>query len=248
MRHLVHLVTLALLLGALSPPAEAATYRELRCLGDSITEGIAGQSGPWCPLLAERRSGTNFAALNEGLGGDTSTGLLVRWAADIRPYVGSPLRTKVLILIGTNDLASGVAAATIYANIRTLALQAQEDGMEVVLLTVLPRSLAASYSGDLQARLDALNALILAAPTNPDLALRIPGALVVDTYTAMGEPGTPVQLRTTYTSGDGLHLNSVGNAALANAVDDALVLASRLLPFPRRQHAVTPRHLLKRAS
>lgn len=195
------------LLSAGTPLAESASMT--LALGDSITEGGSVLSGSpnWPELLQTARAGSphRFSVTNAGKSGDTSTGALDRWTTQYRHHGYK----RVIICIGTNDLAEGVSAPTIFTNIQTIAYQAQADGIEVVVCTVLPRKNGPSYSSDLQARLDALNTSIRALPVN--------GFLVADLYANMG--GTdPQELRASYDWGDHLHPNASGHLKIRDLI------------------------------
>lgn len=198
-----HLSILALLLFTLNAHAGYPPQMTL-CLGDSITEGgpVLGGTPNWCEQIQSvwHNSMYRFSAVNGGIGGNTSTDALNRWAT----YRNHGY-TRVIILIGTNDLASGASAASIFANIQTITNQALADGLDVVVCTVLPRGNGPAYSPDLQARLEALNTSIMAM-TN---------VTVVDLYSAMGETApNQHKLKSTYDSGDGLHPNGAGHTAM----------------------------------
>lgn len=181
------------------------TARFLLGLGDSIMAGgpILNGAPNVIELLQTRRRGERFSAHNAGIGGYTSANLKTLWETSYRG--GS--YTHLLILIGTNDLASGVASATIIANIDSIVTQALEDGLDVTLCTILPRKNGASYSAGLQTRLEEVNAWILARED----------VTAVDTYVAMGDTD-PMALKASYDT-DGLHPNATGHVHWADTVD-----------------------------
>lgn len=109
-------------------------------LGDSITEG-----GSWHELFPRSR------VRNRGIGGDVTIGVLARVNQISR---GAP--SQVFLLIGTNDLAFGVAEADIVANVRSIIEEILEEspGTEIFVQSVLPR--AAEY----RERIESLNRLL----------------------------------------------------------------------------------------
>lgn len=86
------------------------------------------------------KSGGAFNLLNNGgCNGQTSTDMLARFSRDCLAYAGS---AKLLILqAGYNDFAiNSFSAATVYANVTSMAVQAVNAGMKVVILGALPWS------------------------------------------------------------------------------------------------------------
>jgi lysophospholipase L1-like esterase len=188
-------------------------HRFVAFLGDSITEGFGMNTKPWPQIIHERRDGTGFAIANHANSGEKASAMATRYDNQVagRGY------TAVVFGPMTNDLPDGTTGAAIYATILAKAQAAQAEGMEVVLCTTLPRKNGAAYSGPLQTELDALNALLLAAPSED-----LPGAYVVDFYTAMGDAGDADALKLTWTS-DGLHpLGGDAQEAMADAFDAAV--------------------------
>ncbi len=100
------------------------TKREIIFLGNSITDG-----GEWCELLDNRR------VKNRGISGDVTAGVLYRLSE-----VTESQPAKVFVLIGINDLARGISADTIVANIQEIATRivAQSPKTEVYIQSILP--------------------------------------------------------------------------------------------------------------
>lgn len=103
-------------------------------MGDSITKG-------WGTNMPSFFSDNNF--LCKGISGQTTGDMLKRYTADVidnHPEV-------VVILAGTNDIAQNdgvpVTIEQISSNIFLMAKMAQEQGIKVVLCSLLPSS---SYS------------------------------------------------------------------------------------------------------
>ena len=72
--------------------------------------------------------------VNRGISGQNTTEIMGRYRQDVldlNPRV-------VVIMAGTNDLAQGVSEDDIFANIATMASQATEAGIKVVLCTITP--------------------------------------------------------------------------------------------------------------
>jgi len=91
-------------------------------LGDSLTEGAQWSEITGCAFLA-----------NRGIGGDDSAGVLKRLDA-----VTSLKPAAVLLMIGVNDVNSGVATDTIAENVEEIIQKLTKSGARVYLTPVLP--------------------------------------------------------------------------------------------------------------
>jgi lysophospholipase L1-like esterase len=85
--------------------------REIIFLGNSMTAGCE-----WAELLQNKR------VKNRGISGDTTKGVLYRLSE-----VTSSSPERIFLLIGINDLATGVSGETIVANICKIAEQVRKD-------------------------------------------------------------------------------------------------------------------------
>ncbi len=150
-------------------------------LGDSITEG-----GRWEELFPALR------ARNRGIGGDTTAGVLARLA-----QLSRSAPSAVFVMIGTNDLGSGVPEAEIVANVETILarLRADSPSTRLFVQSVLPRG--AEY----RARIESLNARLAGV-------VRAAGAEFVDLYPHFLDPNDG-SIRDDY-SNDELHLLGPG--------------------------------------
>jgi lysophospholipase L1-like esterase len=181
-------------------------------IGDSITLGVTAVDAFRPPQRLEVLLGTsNYVVTNFGVSGYTAAQIRSVWTDKVRGHG----YTVLIHEGGVNDLIAGTAGATVSTTIQTTLAEARADGMRVVLLTVLPWGAYASSSAPKQVETLALNASLTAWCTAN-------ASTCVDTYTAMGEPGTPANLATAYDLSDHLHPNeTTGNAALAAAVKGA---------------------------
>lgn len=97
-------------------------------MGDSITDG-------WIKSSPDFWEGKPY--LDRGIGGQTTTQMLVRFRQDVinlNPKV-------VVILAGINDIAQNngpITTEEIFGNIKSMAILAREAGIKVVLCSVLP--------------------------------------------------------------------------------------------------------------
>lgn len=173
----------------LTPPAESVVF-----LGDSITD--MGMWHEWFPELV---------VANRGVSGERSDELLARLDLAFNEPAAA------VILIGTNDLSSGVAEDTIVRNVdATLAwIRERHPGLPIVLQSVMPR--AARYGGAVRS----LN-------TRYERLATQRGARYLDLWPALaGEDG---EIRPEY-SLDRLHLTGAGYEAWVRLLRPLLVTA-----------------------
>lgn len=109
-------------------------------LGDSLTEGAQWAEITGCPFLA-----------NRGIGADDSAGVARRLdeVIKLRP-------AAVFLMIGVNDVASGVPTTTIIDNVQQTIATLSRAGARVYLTLVLP--VAESYRRKINPKIDELNA------------------------------------------------------------------------------------------
>jgi lysophospholipase L1-like esterase len=110
----------------LGPPARGE--QRVVFLGDSITEG-------WGP--ADGRFFAGRAYVNRGIGGQTTSQMLVRFRQDVIDLKPA----AVVILGGTNDIAENGGITTLEAveqNLQSMVELARVNGIRVVLSSVLP--------------------------------------------------------------------------------------------------------------
>ena len=92
-------------------------------LGDSITEGYGvGENECWV-------SGMPEGAINRGISGDTTAGMLRRFPA----HVLAAKPERVVIMGGLNDLGEGVFWKQAADNLRAMCEWARQEGIEPVL-------------------------------------------------------------------------------------------------------------------
>jgi lysophospholipase L1-like esterase len=142
-------------LAEVSAPPKRPPYRVLRqgmfalskidsaavvMLGDSLTEGAQWAEITGCRSLA-----------NRGIGADDSAGVARRLDEVLR------LRpSAVFLMIGVNDVASGVPTTTIVDNVQQTIATLTRGGARVYLTLVLP--VAESYRRKINPKIDELNA------------------------------------------------------------------------------------------
>ena len=136
----------------LSPsPSEASPFT-IVAFGDSITDGFISTpelNHRWPDFLARRLqdAGISAGVVNAGINSNTVTPVrdpvtagepaITRFFRDVASR-GSV--RSVFVLLGTNDIVSGASAEEIYAGLLDLRDQAHEQGICIVVSTLLPRN------------------------------------------------------------------------------------------------------------
>ncbi|WP_396593419.1 GDSL-type esterase/lipase family protein [Brevundimonas sp. R86498] len=158
-------------------------------VGDSITEG-----GDWAALFP------GVETRNYGIGGDRAEGLLVRYRQVVDAKPG-----RIMLLIGTNDLANGQAPEVIAGRVdQLLSLWAEAlPDTPVVVQSVLPRQ------PEFDARIRDLNARLKAASERN-------GAAFLDIHSAFVVGNDRLDPAVTE---DDLHLTAAGYARWVPLID-----------------------------
>jgi lysophospholipase L1-like esterase len=207
-------------------------------LGDSITNGSAAEADTntrWPDVLAKRLRDTGM--LNLGVAGN-------RLLHDPNPPAGSPAENfakffgenalrrfdrdvlaqpgarHVIVLLGVNDLGhpgtvapvtEKVTAEDIIAAHRQLIARAHAAGLAIHGGTILPfkDDTLGFYNEENEAKRQAVNRWIRTSGEYDG---------VIDFDRATRDPADPLRLNPAYDSGDHLHPNGAGLAAMANAV------------------------------
>ena len=106
----------------------ASNWPEVVFMGNSITEG-------WESMHPEFFRNNNYAG--RGIGGQTTPQMLIRFTPDVvdlNPEV-------VVILAGTNDIAANTGFSSVKMisdNIKAMAQLAKQNGIQVILVSILP--------------------------------------------------------------------------------------------------------------
>jgi lysophospholipase L1-like esterase len=197
-------------------------------LGASITDGIASAADAnhrWPNYLATRLagSGRKVGVLNQGISGNrlladgAGQSALNRFDRDVlaQPGVG-----HVIVLLGVNDLghpgttapaSEVVTADDLIAGHRQLIARAHQAGLRIHGGTILPfkDDTLGFYSPENERKRATVNRWIRTGGEYDG---------IVDFDAAMRTPGDPQRLLARYDSGDHLHPNDAGMAAMADAV------------------------------
>ncbi|MEU5716401.1 SGNH/GDSL hydrolase family protein [Streptomyces sp. NPDC020403] len=188
-------------------------------LGDSIAEGVGTPDDAdlrWPDQLARRFPGS--AVANLGVSGNRlllddarfGPGGQARFDRDVLPLPG--LRT-VLVHLGVNDLQqppSLTDPAHLLAGYRQLVLRARNAGLRTVGATITPFEGWIRWTPELESVRQHVNRAVRTG--------RLFDA-VADFDAALHDPARPSRLLPAFDSGDGLHPDPSGHAALAAAVD-----------------------------
>ncbi|MFI9051902.1 SGNH/GDSL hydrolase family protein [Streptomyces sp. NPDC053427] len=203
--------------------------------GDSITEGGKipdDVNVRWPDVLARRlaaaaRRGRGLSVVNAGIGGnrllsDVGTGADGRIHLGIngearfaRDVLRQTAVSDAIVLLGTNDLGAGtgvhrgtrVTADQVIAGLASLASRAHAAGIALHAGTITPNALLSPTGERMRAQVNHW--------------IRTGRAFdgVVDFDAALRDPAAPRRLRRAYNSGDGVHPNTAGMYAMAQAVD-----------------------------
>lgn len=200
----------------------------ISCLGDSITDGFrttVDANTAWPTLLAkrfsERQQGPRIAVLNAGISGNqvlrdgAGVSALARFDRDVATEPGV---RWVVLLEAINDInihgqitgAGAVTAEDLIAGYKQLIARAHMDHMKIMGATLTPDE-----------------GVWLAGPVGEATRqkvnqwIRNSGAFdaVVDFDAVIRDPADPKRMRAEFDSGDHIHPNDAGNAAMANAFD-----------------------------
>jgi lysophospholipase L1-like esterase len=196
-------------------PTPGPGERRVVFFGDSLTDNWskAGYGGffPGRPYV------------NRGIGGQTTSQMLVRFRADVLSVKAS----VVVILAGTNDVAGNagpVALEDVKANLSTMAELARAHGLRVVLASLLP------VSDD---KKDAKGQAVVRTTDRPPAAILSLNAwlaeyavendaVYLDYHSAVADPEG--RLRPDLND-DGLHPNAAGYAVMAPLAENAVAQA-----------------------
>ena len=227
----------ALVLNQIVTGLDVLTTRSIRTVvafGDSITAGSTeATSGAYPDMLATRLrdtqpGGQDVAVLNLGIGGNRllADGIgpsgLSRFELDVLKQSGV---THAIILLGTNDIGRAMfakvpgaelkprdmpTAERITEGLQQLVKQARAKGVKVLIGTVPPFRNTPYWSESSEAMREAVNRWIRGKQD-------IDG--VIDFDAALRDPTDPQALNPLFDSGDHLHPNKAGHAAMASVID-----------------------------
>jgi lysophospholipase L1-like esterase len=210
--------------------------RAIVLFGDSITDGDAStpnENHRWPDVLAERiaATGANVSVLNEGISGARvltdrmGTNALARFDEDVLSH---PHADTVVVMMGINDIGwpdsvlvpegePAPSADDIIAGYKQLIERAHAHGFKIIGATLTPFEdtfqggpIEGYYNPEKEAKRTAVNEWI-----------RNGGGFdaVIDFDKLAADPANPKHIKAEFDSGDHLHPNDAGYAAMANSVD-----------------------------
>lgn len=207
-------VALALLLLAVACGGDAfAGTCSVRTMGAAIGDSIPGSPTHQGGFVALWEADSSLSTLADyTTGGDTTAEIRnTQWTG----FVDNNGFTKLIVNGGTNDCfgASSPAnaatrAATAQTNVQTIATDADAQGMSVIVVNIPPAKSFAGWSANMQICIDTYNADHLAM-TGVDC--------FVDAYAALDVNSDDI-MDAGFDSGDGLHPDADGAAAVKSAI------------------------------
>jgi lysophospholipase L1-like esterase len=220
-----------------------ADGRALVVLGDSISDGVGSTidtNQRWPDLLANRlnaKGAAGWGVVNMGISGNrvlsdgAGESALARFDRDV---LSVPAVEAVVVFVGVNDLgisygrfegpmadlmkampaSSKATADAMIAGYRQLIARARARGIKVLAGTITPYGGAFYHSEEGEAVRQAINTWIRSSK-------EVDGVLDFDAV--IRDPAKPTQMKDGFHSGDHLHGSDAGYAAMAAAVDLALL-------------------------
>ncbi len=209
--------------------------RAVVAFGDSITEGYASTTDAnsrWPDYLARRllahKDTRDIAVLNEAISGNRL--LNDEIGPNAQKRIDRDVLTQgglayVIVLLGTNDMGfsqlapgtfppsvalTNVSADDIIAGYKQVIRRAHEQGARIYGGTVLPFEGAFYWDAAAEVKRETINQWI-----------RTSGWFdaVIDFEKVVRDPSAPTKLLPAYDSGDHLHPNDAGYAAMGNSID-----------------------------
>lgn len=199
-------------------------------LGASITGGVGSTldaNNRWTDVLARRlvQARLGIGVLNSGISGDNALddaggpNAQRRFDTDVvaQAGVGWVIISDLPINNFGPDPATGAAPI---AALKQFIVRSHEKRIKVLCSTLTPFKGYPAWTPELEAGREAYNAFVQSSRSGCDG--------VIDQASAVSDPNNPLQYRAAYDSGDHLHPNPAGHAAIADSIDLMLFLDSPL--------------------
>lgn len=206
------LIFIAALFSSSSIAAPARPAIRVAAIGDSLTlmSESRGERGYGHHLEYLLQGAGRIAAVGTvAVNSTTSSQHLSYWTTRVKGQG----YTHLILWSGYNDAYTAVATATTTANIQQITNEALAEGMTVVIVSITPWSGAPDWTSTRQTACNAI-----------DTYTSTMGSVTrINAWTVLGQSGGSV-LASAYDAGDGVHINSAGALALAQAIKTALGL------------------------
>ena len=211
----------------------AAGAGTIVAFGDSITDGFSttpNEQRAWPALLATSlqrdRATARWGVVNAGISGNrvrrdvVGTSALARFDRDVLGRAGVQW---ILLFEGINDItfsalpgvpaSQSTTAAELIEALSQLIERAHARGIRVLGATLMPMGGLWLHNAETESMRQAVNRWV-----------RTSGKFdaVVDFDAVTRDPQRPERLRPDFDSGDHIHPNDAGNAAMANAIDASI--------------------------
>jgi lysophospholipase L1-like esterase len=201
---------------------DGPSRRTVAAFGDSTTSttGTAtAHHGRWSDAL----TGYGATVVNAGVSGGSLTQLGVFKSLPglqrLDMLLSEPHITDLVVLIGENDIYTGVTPAALLAGMSQVLADAQAHHVRAYFCTFLPRVGSLGWTTTMENERQWLNAAALRSSW-----LTSHGGTLIDTDALMRNPSVPGQLAPAYDSGDHAHPNAAGDLVIGNAVGKVLGL------------------------
>ena len=177
-------------------------------VGDSITDLFP---------LDDYFSGLDKAVYNRGISGDTTAGVLKRLEGSVLDLEPS----KIVIMIGTNDINGGVSSAKLLKNYEEIITKIKEKlpNTEIYCISIIPQNEDLETYTTLNVEQSTERILSVNNDLEHELADKF-GITYLDLFSLVADENN--RLIKTY-SNDGIHLNEAGFAVWANLIKPYLV-------------------------
>lgn len=181
----------------------------LLCAGDSITAGYLATGNRGWARQIEALISVNCRVCNIGLPGVTTTTLNGTLSADCNVFFSGSFPCVATYAAGTNDINTGVAAATVETNIQSGCQTLKTKGYTVAVMSILPRG---SIAGANETNRQAVNTWLAANY-----------ATFADIYVDVAaDSRLNNSSNTTYYNADATHLTVAGYGVYASLVQAAI--------------------------
>lgn len=223
-------------------------------LGDSISDGF-NTALRWPDLLVRRLSllpaDKRVAVANAAITANTLTAVYPSYALLgggppgvtrlNRDVLSQPGISRLVVLLGTNDLWFGATATQVITGLQQVIAAAHAAGIPVIVSTLLPRARSKQWTPQEEIYRQEVNAWIRS--TGSIDAVIDFAAVVADVYD--GSCDTHAMFPP-YNSGDFLHPGPAGQTAMADAVPTTLLGAGAAPRVPEMVSAIPTRGCLQR--